>query len=62
MKHILRKFEPVDVIAFAIITGGLYLVACGINGLVGTMLTAITFFYFGEKNRAIAHAIEKNEL
>jgi len=45
-----QKLEPADVIAIILIIGGLILVGFGINGLIGTLLTAITFYYFGEKH------------
>ncbi len=45
-----QKIEPADIIAIILIIGGLLLVGFGINGLIGTLLTAITFYYFGEKH------------
>lgn len=53
MENFIEKFDPVDIIAIITILGGLILVGFGINGLVGTMLTAITFFYFGGKDKLI---------
>ena len=38
-----------DLIALICVIGGLTLVAYGIDGTVGTMLTMIVAFYFGQK-------------
>lgn len=52
MSEFTEKWEPVDCIAVIVIIGGLILVGQGINGLVGTLLTSIVFFYFGKKDRS----------
>lgn len=49
MKELLRKFQPIDIIAIFTIIGGLILKFFGIDGTVGTILTAIVLFYFGKK-------------
>lgn len=49
MNDLLRKFQPIDIIAMATIIGGLILKFFGIDGTVGTILTAIVLFYFGKK-------------
>lgn len=43
------KFDPSDFIAFIIITGGMVVVATNENAIIGNMLTAVTFYYFGKK-------------
>jgi hypothetical protein len=47
-----NKLAPVDVLAFIIVVGSLALKFTGADGLVGTLLTAICFYYFGKKGRA----------
>lgn len=49
MKELLKKIQPIDLIAIVTITGGLILKFFGIDGTVGTILTAIVLFYFGKK-------------
>ena len=44
-----EKLQPVDVIALVVIVGGLYLKLSGADGVVGSLLTAIVFYYFGKK-------------
>lgn len=44
-----KKFEPIDWIAIVTIIGGLILKFNGADGVVGTTLTAIVLFYFGNK-------------
>ena len=44
-----KKFEPADVVACVVIIGGLGLKFAGADGLVGSLLTAICFYYFGKK-------------
>ncbi len=56
MNELLKKFQPVDIIAILTITGGLALKFSGYDGTVGTLLTMIVVFYFGEKK-----AVEKVE-
>jgi hypothetical protein len=67
MKNFLSKMEPTDLIAIIVIVGGLILKFSGADGLVGTLLTAIVFFYFGEKskatgriNQALKHELEQH--
>jgi len=52
------SFMPRDVIAFITIGGGFLLILSGANGTVGSMLLAVTMFYFGaeslEKSRRIS--------
>ena len=43
------KFEPADIIALVVVIGGLALKFTGADGLVGSLLTAIVFYYFGKK-------------
>jgi len=52
MAKFFEKVEPIDIIAFLVIVGGLILVGSHINGLVGSLLTAVVFYYFGKKGRA----------
>lgn len=49
MNDLLRKIQPIDLIAMLTISGGLVLIFFGFNGTVGTILTAIVLFYFGKK-------------
>jgi len=49
MNELLKKFQPIDIIAIFTITGGLTLKFFGFDGTVGTILTAIVLFYFGKK-------------
>jgi len=49
MNELLKRFQPIDIIAIITIIGGLSLRAFGIDSLVGTILTAIVLFYFGKK-------------
>lgn len=43
------KLQATDIIALVIITGGIILKLCGADGLVGTLMTAVVFYYFGER-------------
>lgn len=49
MNDLLKKFQPIDVIAFFTLLVGLTLRGFGIDGLVGTILITIVLFYFGKK-------------
>ena len=49
MWKICQELKPADIIAAIIIVGGLILVGFHINGLVGTLLTAVVFYYFGKQ-------------
>jgi len=48
MNTLLGKFRPIDVIAIVVITGGLILKFCGFDGTVGSILTVVVLFYFGQ--------------
>jgi len=48
MNTLLGKFRPIDVIAVIVITGGLILKFCGFDGTVGSILTVVVLFYFGQ--------------
>jgi hypothetical protein len=48
-KPLCNKLKPVDLIACIVIVGGLALKFTGADGVVGTMLTAIAFYYFGKQ-------------
>jgi len=50
MNEFFKKFAPADIIALVVVTGGLALKLAGADGLVGSLLTAIVFFYFGKKS------------
>ena len=56
MKNIFRKLEPIDLIAIIVLVGGLYLKLKGCDGVVGSLITAIVFYYFGKKGAAIIDA------
>lgn len=49
MNRLIQRFKPIDVIAILTISGGLVLKFSGMNGTVGTILTAVVLFYFGKK-------------
>lgn len=49
MQKLLEKLTPTDIIAAIVVVGGLILVGFRINGLVGTLLTAVVFYYFGKQ-------------
>jgi len=51
-KNLLQKIKPVDIVAIIVVIGGLALKFKGADGLVGTLLTAIVFYYFGKQGRA----------
>lgn len=53
MKKFFMKLEPVDIIAIITIIGGLYLKLAGADGVVGSLLMAIVFYYFGKKGLSI---------
>lgn len=48
-KPLCNKIKPVDVIACVVIIGGLALKFTGADGVVGTMLAAVAFYYFGKQ-------------
>ena len=49
MSNFREKLEPADVIAIIVIVGGLALKFTGADGLVGTLLTAVVIYYFGDR-------------
>lgn len=49
MNDFISKIKPRDVIALFIVAGGIWLKFSGADGLVGTLLTAIVFYYFGKR-------------
>ena len=51
LKDLFKKTEPQDIIALVVIIGGFTLKFTGADGLVGSLLTAIVFYYFGKKGR-----------
>ena len=51
MNEFFKKVEPQDIIAAIVIVGGFGLKLTGADGLVGSLLTAIVFYYFGKKGR-----------
>ncbi len=51
MDNFFNKLEPIDVIALVVIAGGLALKFTGADGLVGTLMTAAVFYYFGKAQR-----------
>ena len=51
MNEFIKKINPADIIACLVIIGGLALKFTGQDGLIGTLLTAIVFYYFGKKGR-----------
>lgn len=53
MQKLLCKFTPPDVIAIIVITGGLVLKLNGADGVVGSMLVGVCFYYFGKKGVTI---------
>jgi len=59
MKDLIKRFQPIDIIATITIAGGLFLKFFGADGVVGTILTTIVIFYFGKKG-IVDKIIEKN--
>ena len=51
MNEFIKKVHPADIIACLVIVGGFALKFTGADGLVGTIITAIVFYYFGKKGR-----------
>ena len=43
----LQKFMPRDYIACIALGGGFLLLLSGVDGIIGSMLLAVTMFYFG---------------
>jgi len=41
------RMMPRDVIAIIVLTGGFFLLYCGIDTIVGSLLMAVVMFYFG---------------
>jgi len=53
MQTFLNKFTPPDLIAIIVIIGGLILKLKGADGIVGSMLLGVCFYYFGKKGNFI---------
>jgi len=51
MNEFFKRVMPADCIAAIVIIGGLALKFTGADGLVGTLLVSICFYYFGKKGR-----------
>ena len=49
MNEFFSKIRPKDIVAVVVIIGGLGLKFSGADGLIGTLLTAIVFYYFGKR-------------
>ena len=49
MSNLITKFQPSDIIAIIVIVGGLILKLKGADGIVGSMLVGVCFYYFGKK-------------
>jgi len=49
MSNLVSKFLPADIIALVVIIGGLILKLNGADGVVGSMLVGVCFYYFGKK-------------
>lgn len=49
MSKLISKFQPADIIAIVVIIGGLLLKLKGADGIVGSMLVGVCFYYFGKK-------------
>ena len=49
MQKFLEKCTPADFIACIVIIGGLMLKLDGADGVVGSMLLGVCFYYFGKK-------------
>lgn len=49
LNEFVNRCEPADVIALAIIIGGFILKFNGADGTVTALLTAVSFYYFGNK-------------
>jgi hypothetical protein len=48
MEKFICKFAPADLIAVIVIIGGLILKLNGADGVVGSMLVGVCFYYFGK--------------
>lgn len=48
---VLEKLEPVDIVAFIVLVGGLILISLHIDGIVGGAVTLIVGYYFGHKRK-----------
>jgi len=49
MYSLIKRFQPIDVIAVVVITGGFILKFNGFNGTVSGILVTIVAFYFGKR-------------
>ena len=53
MRNVFQKMNPADLVAIIVIIGGFILKFGGADGLVGTLLTAIVFYYFGKQRKIV---------
>ena len=60
MKNIFKNLSATDFIAIITIIGGLYLKLKGADGVVGSLLMAIVFYYFGKKGVEMSIKKEDN--
>jgi len=51
VQKLIEKISPHDLIAIAIIGGGFWLKFSGADGVVGTLLASVCFYYFGKRVR-----------
>ena len=51
MIKVLEKFEPADFVAVICIVGGLILIGCKIDTVVGGLVSLIAGYYFGHKRK-----------
>jgi hypothetical protein len=58
MKNIFKSLSAVDLIAIITIIGGLYLKLKGADGVVGSLLVAVVFYYFGKKGVGSLQQVE----
>ena len=59
MNTLISKFEPADIVAALLIVGGLFLKYHGADGTVTALLSAISFYYFGQRVRAKQNTNDK---
>ena len=59
MSNILDKKKPPDVVALVVLCAGFTLIYLGRDGIVGSLLTMVVAFYFGEK--VVQDRIEKKK-
>lgn len=62
MKSLINRFQPRDLIALVTVLGGMVLKFAGVDGTVGTIMTMVVAWYFGEKKiREVLSAQKKTE-